>query len=61
MLGRMKVDEWQDRTTHAKRKGTKIVVATLDRVRPYSFANARPPANPMVRCPHILQVWGIGI
>ena len=61
MLGRMKVDEWQDKNTQAKRKGTKIVVATLDRVRPYSFSDARPPANPMVRRPNILQVWCIGI
>ena len=51
VLGRMRVEEWQDRATNQKRKGTKIVAATLDRVRPFSMGGARPPAIPMVRGP----------
>ena len=47
----MRVEEWQDRATNQKRKGTKIVAATLDRVRPFSMGGARPPAIPMVRGP----------
>jgi hypothetical protein len=49
VLGRIRVEEWQDKATQAKRTGTKIVAATLDRVRPYS--GARPPAIPMARRP----------
>ena len=43
------MDEWQDRATMQKRRGTKIVAATLDRVRPFSMGGARPAAIPMVR------------
>jgi len=49
VLGRIRVEEWADKATQAKRTGTKIVAATLDRVRPYS--GARPPAIPMARRP----------
>ncbi|KAK9820986.1 hypothetical protein WJX81_001114 [Elliptochloris bilobata] len=47
VLGRMRVDEWQDRTTQQKRRGTKIVAATLDVVRPFSYGGTRPSAIPM--------------